>query len=244
MVPKSPTYMRRGMNKRKRLSSSTAGLEIQEAPISERNSDPGESPIGYWDRESKWPQEYLHPTVNRLLPRRKSDALTRGRKASDSAASSSFGNQSSREEKSAPYKDPHYELLLNAKGSFLQKSDLDVTDASKILCQSLLDGEQSLPEGTVFRDEAFDYTIRNIHNKNEARILQDITRLIVPSAESLTFSDKHLRILAESVNDRWNCSLRLTGMSPQPDSAVGFAREAFTDDRLGQNGAIDWRLPW
>ncbi|KUI54634.1 hypothetical protein VP1G_10697 [Cytospora mali] len=74
-----------------------------------------------------------------------------------------------------------------------------------------------------------------IHNKNEARVILDITRLIVPSAESLAiFGAKHLSILTESINEGWNNSIPLTDIRPQPDYSVGFTREAFTDDQLAK----------
>ncbi|EHK22625.1 uncharacterized protein TRIVIDRAFT_60530 [Trichoderma virens Gv29-8] len=55
-------------------------------------------------------------------------------------------------------------------------------------------------------------TCQKIRNRNEARVLQDISRLIVPSAESLTtYGAEHLEILSESVNEGWNNSIPLTG---------------------------------
>ncbi|KAI8722472.1 hypothetical protein NCS52_00391200 [Fusarium sp. LHS14.1] len=74
-----------------------------------------------------------------------------------------------------------------------------------------------------------------MHNRNEARVIQDITWLIVPSAESLaTFGAEHLDILIETVNEGWNNSIPLAGTRPQPDYSVGFRREAFTDGQLAR----------
>src|SRR5258708_1359090 len=67
------------------------------------------------------------------------------------------------------------------------------------------------------------------------RVIRDISLLIVPSAESLAIrGDKHLRCLIESVNEGWNNSIPLTATRPQPDYAVGFRREAFTEEQLGK----------
>lgn len=76
-----------------------------------------------------------------------------------------------------------------------------------------------------------------LRNRNEAKVIQDITRLIVPSAQSLAirgskYGAKHLRYLIESVNEGWNNSVPLTGTRPQPDYSVGFKRDAFTEDQL------------
>lgn len=78
-------------------------------------------------------------------------------------------------------------------------------------------------------------TCELIRNRNEARVIRDISLLIVPSAESLAIrGDKHLRCLIESVNEGWNNSIPLTKTRPQPDYAVGFRREAFTEEQLGK----------
>jgi hypothetical protein len=61
--------------------------------------------------------------------------------------------------------------------------------------------EQIVPQESLFRNDIFDKTCKKIQNQNEARVVQDITRLIVLSAETLaTFRAKHLEILVESGN--------------------------------------------
>ena len=59
-----------------------------------------------------------------------------------------------------------------------------------------------MPQDSLFRDDLFDKTCEKIQDRNEARVVQDITRLIIPSAETLAiFGAKHLEILIESVNE-------------------------------------------
>ena len=138
-----------------------------------------------------------------------------------------------RELKSAPYASRNYEIRLADRGSFMDESDLGITDASKIFCRTFLEKEQTLPQDSLFRDDIFNKTCRKIRNKNEARVLQDITRLIVPSAEtSATFNAPHLDCLIESVNEGWNISRPFYGPRPQPDYSVGFKRSTFTHDQL------------
>ena len=67
------------------------------------------------------------------------------RKRSESGLSSTPSDQRPREEKSAPYRNPQYELVLNTKGTFMKESKEDISDASKLLCQKLLDGEHRRP---------------------------------------------------------------------------------------------------
>ncbi len=113
------------------------------------------------------------------------------------------------------------------------KSELDSTDASKGLCRTLLEKEQTVPQESLFRDDLFEKVCEKKQNRNEARVVQDIARLIVPSAETLTtLGWKHLESLVESVNEGWNNSIPITQTRPLPDYAVGFGREAFTEDQI------------
>ncbi len=154
------------------------------------------------------------------------------RKQSDSSLTGS-SDQNKRESKSVAYRDTRYTTLLAAKGSFMDKSDLDITDASKSLCRRLLDSEQDVPKDSLFRDDLFERTCRKIQDRNEARVIQDISRLIVPSAETLaTYGATHLDHLIEGVNEAWMGSIPVEGPKPQPDYSVGFRRSAFTDEQL------------
>lgn len=107
------------------------------------------------------------------------------------------------------------------------------TNESKRLCQRLLDAQPTVPQDTMFSDEYFEETCETIRNKNEARVIRDISLLIVPSAEALAIrGSQHCRNLIESVNEGWNSSIPLTKPRPQPDYSVGFRREAFTETQL------------
>lgn len=115
----------------------------------------------------------------------------------------------------------------------MHQSDLDITDTSKNLCRVLLETEQTVPENSLFRDEIFGKTCKKTQNGNEARVIQDIARLIVPSAETLaTYGATHLHPLIESVNEGWNSAIPFYGPRPQPDYSVGFGGSAFTNDQL------------
>ncbi|KAF2000645.1 hypothetical protein P154DRAFT_192223 [Amniculicola lignicola CBS 123094] len=220
--------------KRLRVSvGSAAARPADRESQSERSETPG-GPIEYWRRNQTWPKEYFEPdTMSHLLARRKSaPSLRRKRSGSLAASSTTPSDQKPREEKSAPYQDPRYRTLLETKGSYMKKSELGVTDGSRSLCRALLEKEQATPDISLFRDDVFDKACENLQDKNEARVVQDITRLIVPSAETLaTFGAKTLEVLVESVNEGWNNSIPLTGTRPQPDYSVGFKRTAFSTEQ-------------
>ena len=174
--------------------------------------------------------------MSHLLARKKSaTSLRRKRSDSESGAPSSTtpSDQKPREEKSAPYQNARYETVLGTKDSFMGKYGQGTTNESKRLCQQLLDAQPTVPQDTMFSDEYFEETCEAIRNKNEARVIRDISLLIVPSAEVLAIrGSQHCRILIESVNEGWNNSIPLTKPRPQPDYSVGFRREAFTTSQL------------
>lgn len=143
-------------------------------------------------------------------------------------------DQKPRDLKSAPYQDSRYKTLLETKGSFIRKyggTKDGITEDSKHLCQTLLEKSQAIPTDTRFDDDIFDKTCDMIDGRNEAKVVQDITRLLAPSAETLALRCTELQCLIESANEGWNNSIPLVGPRPQPDYSVGFRREAFSEEQ-------------
>ncbi|KAK0264025.1 hypothetical protein LTR91_022791 [Friedmanniomyces endolithicus] len=225
--------------KRRQTCLSRAAVDFTSGKEQSRGAGGGKgNPIDYWRKEGRWPKEYFEGQSNmsHLLARKKSSSSLR-RKQSEGGSVASSGttpsDQQPREVKSAPYKDHRYETLLETKGSFMGKHEAGVGDVSKSFHRKLLDTEQTLPDDSLFRDDLFDKACQNLQNKNEAKIVQDISRLIVPSAEHLAlFGAKDLDILVESVNEGWNNSIPLIKTRPQPDYSAGFRRSAFTNEQL------------
>jgi hypothetical protein len=189
-----------------------------------------------------WPKGYFNESgeLGHSLARKESTTSVR-RWRSDSESSVLSTNTPSdekpREEKSSPYQDAHYSVLLAAKGSFMGKyvgrGEEGPTTTSKQKCKSLLEAEQVVPELSLFQDDFFEDTCEMIQNRNKAKVVQDIARLIVPSAESLTAQEeRQLRCLVESVNEGWDNSIPVTKTRPHPDYSVGFSNLAFAEDQL------------
>ncbi|KAH7175861.1 hypothetical protein EDB81DRAFT_705993 [Dactylonectria macrodidyma] len=172
--------------------------------------------------------EYMHTR------KRTESSPSINHKRTHSTTPTTPSDQKPRKLKSIRYQGPHYLRRLAAKNSYAQKFKLGVTDESKRLCQALLDGTQLVPKESLFDDDIFDRTCDKLEGKNEARVIQDISRLIVPSAEQLSRRAQHLECLTESVNEGWNNSIPLVGPRPQPDYSVGFGREAFSKDQLAK----------
>lgn len=234
--------------KRKRTTIATITTQYTSAGSTQPN------PIAYWVAHKNWPayffkqnsqtkkdlerdswyEEYIKPytEMSHLLARKRSDTSLRRKKSESGNTTPGTTTQSDekpREAKSAPYRDVRYPVFLATKGSFLKESDLGITDKSRSLCRTLLDEEQTVPSASLFRDDLFKSTCNKIQDRNEALVIQDISRLIVPSAQNLAiYGAKSLDILIESVNEGWNNSIPVSKTRPQPDYAVGFKRDAFT----------------
>ena len=163
------------------------------------------------------------------LARKKSSAALRR----EALESSSITPSQKTEGKSAPYKDLAYETLLAEQGSFLDELHQGITDSSKDEILILLNTELEVPQDSLFRNDRFKEACAKLRGRNEARVINDFGRLIVPSAETLaTYGDTHLKRLIVGINERWNESIHVTPTLPQPDFCVGFKRSAFTPDQL------------
>jgi hypothetical protein len=238
--PKTPRKKARKHANEAVVDSSAEQEEASKVDEDETN------PIRYWTKHFKWPKKYFYESnmdmemSNRLAKKMPSASLRRKRSAAGSIGAASVtsssaipSDQQSREVKSAPYKDARYDILLSTKGSFMEDSELQINTKSVESCLNLLDAPQTIPTDSLFRDDLFERTCRNLRGRNETRVIRDISLLIVPSAETLTtYGDQHLGILIESTNDGWNNSIPLTGTRPQPDFSVGFRREAFNQQQL------------
>ncbi len=115
----------------------------------------------------------------------------------------------------------------------MYKSDLGIIKGSKDLYSRLLGLEQAVPMDSLFRDDLFEKTCRKIEDRNEARVIQDIARLIAPSAETLaTYGATHLDHLIKGVNETWTGNIAVEGPLPKLDYSIRFRRSAFTDEQL------------
>ena len=115
-------------------------------------------------------------------------------------------DQLSREAKSSQYNSPDYAIRLAQKGSYMHEYD-DINKENhgqnmKTVCKTLLERDQTVPQDSLFRDDLFEKTCEKVRDRNEAIIVQDISRLIVPSAMNLAiYGAKHLNHLYETVNE-------------------------------------------
>ena len=196
-----------------------------------RGKSPGKFEQG--DRLREFYAMHGFPHLPHLFARKRSSSSVSRKKSQSSLKTPS--DQLPREVKSAQYNNPEYEIRLEQKGSYMRKSTLGITDASRGLCRTLLEKEQTVPQNTLFRDDLFDETCESVQGRNEAMVVRDISPLICPSAQVLRiFGAKHLNHLCESVNEGWNSVEEFEGTRPQPDYSVGFGRSAFSQEQLNK----------
>lgn len=204
-------------------------MVVEGSPGSQFGSDV--NPIEYWTRKHTWPKRHFEQDLGEM-----SEPLLRKRASSiRSQSSQGTPNDLPREAKSAPYKNSRYESVLATKSVFMDEPDTDVSEDCKTLYKKLLSNTQELPKHTLFHDDIFKSIHYKIRNENEAMVIQDITRLIVPSAENLAICEgraSNLRILKEKVNSSWLKCIPLTNPRPQPDYSVGLKASAFTKAQL------------
>ncbi|KAI9804096.1 MAG: hypothetical protein M1825_001498 [Sarcosagium campestre] len=213
---------------------SAAGCTALKTSSQKAASDTGNSNsnvhLHHWIKEGSWPPEYFKPDGNM------SHSLTRKRSSpSISNKQSEISGISLREGKNPVVKSRRYEQILASVGIHMD-DDITVmaTDASRSLCQTLLDTEQTVPQDSLFNDDLFRMVLEKVRNRNEARVMRDLSPLLIPSAEILHVRGAtNLKHIIETVDEGWIKSIPLVpGPRPQPDFSVGLKQTAFTSEQL------------
>jgi hypothetical protein len=157
-----------------------------------------------------------------------------GKRSASSQQKSERSNTTPREGKNPAAQDRMYEDILKAAGIFMHNNGkVTPTDACVTLCKALLDTAQSVPEDSLFRDDRFQETCFRLCNANEAKVVRDISPLIVPSGEILhAFGVKQLGHLTDHVNEKWYGCIPIVSPAPQPDYSIGFNESAFSQSQL------------
>lgn len=155
------------------------------------------------------------------------------RKRSSPSKQSETSSVSSREGRN-PVKNRRYEQTLAAAGIFMDDDDkVAITDACKVLCRKLLETNQPMPEDSLFNDSLFKRICQRVRNRNEARVVRDLSPLLVPSAEILHVRGAtKLEHLLDNVDESWSNCIPLVSPRPKPDFSVGLKPTAFTSEQL------------
>ena len=149
---------------------------------------------------------------------------------------SDINSVSLKEGKNPAVRSRRYQQILESVGIYISqpKPNLRAVQSNKDFCQRLLKEKQPVLQGSLFNADLFKSTYKDIANRNETRIIQDIGRLIVPAPEELfRRRAKHLKHLIETVDKSQIKSIPLVkGPRPQPDFAIRVKSSAFISDQL------------
>ncbi|KAL8644824.1 MAG: hypothetical protein Q9210_007051 [Variospora velana] len=229
----------------KRQRISPANRVIEGARCTDLRSDTRNNDVNAIHR---WIEEGSWSGANFKQDSSMTHSLTRKRSTpSISKHESDISGVSLREGKNPLVKSRRYEQILKSVGIYMAQPEphLRATNVDKALCRELLNKEQPVPPDSLFNDDLFEWTLEDISNRNEARVIQDIGRLIVPAPEELARRGAtHLKHLIETVDEGWIKSIPLIkGPRPQPDFAVGLKSSAFTSEQLRklQPSIDDWQ---
>ncbi|RDL36848.1 Uncharacterized protein BP5553_06200 [Venustampulla echinocandica] len=180
-----------------------------------------------WIEGKPWPKEYFEQesTVNSSLRTKTSSSSPR--------MESEMTDGSGKEGKNPAVRSRLYEVTLAKRGIYLEGGP-GITDDCRALCKSLLEAEQSLPPDSLFRDDRLEKTCERLRNENEAKVIRDISSLLVPSVEVLcAYGDDYLEFMVDHVNQRWfGCVPIVLGPTPQPDYSAGCKATIFTKGQL------------
>lgn len=114
-----------------------------------------------------------------------------------------------------------------------QLGEAAISDNCKQLCTILVDAKYELPKNSVFEGNLFWKVLNAVRNRNEPRVVRDISPWLIPSAELLFMRGlSKLENLAEEIQGDWTKCVPLVGPLPRPNFTVGFQSSAFTDDEM------------
>ncbi|QSS59396.1 hypothetical protein I7I51_08831 [Histoplasma capsulatum] len=239
--------------KHKRLHPEPERPSDNPDPPSKRSRTDKNRLIEHWTRnEFTWPEKLPEPNpMEHFLARPNTPSL---RRTKSNSSLTTATETSSREAKSRPYTNKNYDTYLETKGCFMYDHDDGIDRDSKSACRQILGANPEVPKRTVFEQCAFESTCRRLQKKNETGVIRIIGELIVPSAESaIDLSHVTFPHLVVSVNEGWDSSISLDEdqrlpppaqtphlpqsrqfrlSRPQPDYAVGFPRQCFSEARL------------
>ncbi|OJD09999.1 hypothetical protein AJ78_08811 [Emergomyces pasteurianus Ep9510] len=248
-ILRRPPVSSQHSSEHKRLHPELEGSSDNLGPPSKRPRIDKNRLIEHWTRNKfMWPEKLSElDTMEHYLARPKTPSR---RRTSLDTASETI----SREAKSRPYTNKNYDTYLETKGCFMYDHNDGIDSDCRSVCHRILSANPEVPKRTVFEEGAFESTCRRIQKKNETEVIRIIGELIVPSAESaIDLNHITFRHLIVSVNEAWDGSISLGESQqslqnlpslqssqsqqfrlprPQPDYAVSFSRQAFTETQL------------
>jgi hypothetical protein len=128
--------------------------------------------------------------------------LDKKRLSSSLSKKSETSNRSLREGKNPAVKSRLYKKTLAVAGIYIDGGS-KIIEADRALYKTLLKSEQPLPSDSLFRDDRFEKTYIRLRNENEAKVIRDISLLLIPFIKVLyAYGEEYLEYLIDHVNQQ------------------------------------------
>ncbi|KAL9004627.1 MAG: hypothetical protein Q9188_002569 [Gyalolechia gomerana] len=220
-----PSIKEREDNRRacKRIRLSPSGEPPKDTLSTEAQPEEPYNPIAHWVTQGVWPQDFHNKGF------KMSETAAKKRSRSTSYSQSVKDGDNPRAYTSA------YVQVLTQANILMNTYDpqLRPTSASQQLCEEFLDGNHNLPANPLYNDHEFASLLTRLSSRNEARVLRDLTPMIMPSVEHLDIlGTPALSDLTEELNAEWTKCNSLAGPRPKPDCAVGLRHSAFNEEEM------------
>ncbi|USP78430.1 hypothetical protein yc1106_05704 [Curvularia clavata] len=225
--PNKPRQRDQPVEKAQRLSSDTAERAHDESAHDDQSMDSFDA-IDYWREHREWPQRYLKAKAAKTEVKL---------------------HEKVREKRGLPWPIPkaketpsitdvdesvdYDEYDLKRENIFLKNHAVGLPDEVKQQCDDFFQREEPEPKNTLFDIDIFPVVLQMLRLGNEARIIRDITMLLVPSAEILTIRrPREERIFVETTDELWTDMIPILHPRPRPLYGVGFRKKAFSEDQI------------
>ena len=176
-------------------------------------------PVAYWVTHDSWPPKFAEQDP------KMSDPLAQKRSRSTNYT------QSVKDGENPQAHSRRHEEKMEEAGLVIADNPAGIDEACRRLCEGLLSAEPSIVQGMFPQKERLAKVLDRVRYRNEARIVRDVTPVLVPSAELLHIDGfPGLEHATEAINALWEGIATLCGPMPKPDLLIGISPSAFTTE--------------
>ncbi|KAK1808197.1 hypothetical protein LTR12_017447 [Friedmanniomyces endolithicus] len=203
-----PTKRRRLRGERTAIKSSQAESEDEKC-----------TPVAYWVKHDTWPPNFAEkaPTMGDTVPKKR-------------PRSTSY-TQSVKDGENPTAHTRRHEEKMEETGLIMADRQGAISDQCRELCKRILVATAAVPVSSYCRKKQLHKVLERLRYRNEARVVRDVTPLVVPSAELLHIGgNTGLQHAVEALNAQWDGIATLCGPMPKPAFVAGISPSAFTPE--------------
>jgi len=153
--------------------------------------------------------------------------------AAEKRSRSTSYTQSVKDGENPPAHSRRHEEKMEEAGLVIADNPAGINEACRRFCEDLLSAEPSIVQGTFSGKERLAKVLDRVRYRNEARIVRDVTSVLVPSAELLHIDGfPGLEHATEAMNALREGIATLCGPMPKPDLVIGISPSAFTTEEI------------